>query len=82
MFDHLIDKEVEVIVSTKSDILLEYTGVLCKETEVSLILENAEINPVMLNFQKNIFGGSMNNYKQNVEEIIINKQYVVSCNKK
>ena len=82
MFKDLINNEVLIIVSSRAEFLLEYTGVLCEENENTLKLKNAEINQAMLNFQKNMFGSGIGNYKQNLEEVIINKNYVISCNKK
>ena len=30
---------------------------------------------------KGIFGGNINKYRENVEKVIINKKYIISCNK-
>jgi len=82
MFKDFINEEVIVLVSTKSETVFEYSGILYVENENSIKLKNAEINTVMLNFQKNVFGGGIGNYKQNIDEVIINKEYVISCIKK
>lgn len=36
----------------------------------------------VLNVQKNIFGIGMGVYKQNIEEVILNKNYIIACYKK
>lgn len=82
MFKDLINLEVEIIVSSRAETLLEYSGVLCEENDRFVKLKDVSINFAMLNFQKNIFGGNMNIYKQNIGEVILNKEYVISCNKK
>lgn len=79
MFDNLINKNVTIVVSTKSEMLLEYNGVLVEENESIVKLENVNINNVMLNFQKNIFGGNISVYKENLESVILNKKYIISC---
>ena len=81
MFKELINNEVTVIVSSKTEMLLEYTGILSNEDETTIKLKNVYINIAMLNFQKNFFGSNMGSYKQNIDEVIINKRYIISCNK-
>ena len=81
MFSSFMNKEVVFIISSRNESVLEYRGLLCEESENTVKLKNATINVAMLNFQKNIFGGSIGDYYQNVEEIIINKNYIISCNK-
>ena len=82
MYKDFINEHVNVIVSSRSDNLLEYCGTLLKENEESVFLSNVSISYLMLNFQKGIFGGSINRYKENVEEVIINKKYIISCDNK
>lgn len=82
MYSDLINCEVVVIVSTRAETVFEYKGFLCSETDNTLKLRDAEINIAMLNFQKNFFGGEMGAYKQNIDEVVINKDYIISCNRK
>jgi len=79
MYNELINSEVLVVVSTRADMIFEYTGVLCEETEKTIKLKNVEINHVMLNFQKSVFGSGFSAYKKNIDEVILNKDYVISC---
>lgn len=79
MFKNLIGARVTVIVSSKGDTILEYVGTLISENDDTIELQNADISYLMLNFQKGIFGGNINRYKQNLSKVIINKQYIVSC---
>ena len=79
MYNSFINKEVIIIVSSRTENVLEYCGLLCEETENTVKLRNATINIAMLNFQKNIFGSNIGGYQQNIDEIIINKQYIISC---
>ena len=82
MYSDLINCEVVVIVSTRAETVFEYKGYLDSETDSTLKLRDAEINIAMLNFQKNFFGGEMGAYKRNIDEVVINKDYIISCNRK
>ena len=82
MFNEFINHDVVVIVSARTEGLWEFTGLLSKVDEISIKLKNVEINQAMLNIQKNMFGTGIGTYKQNVEEIILNKHYIVGCYKK
>lgn len=82
MYNSFINNEVVVLVSSRTDQMWEYTGLLSDVDENVLKLKNVEISQAMLNFQKNMFGASVGSYKQNVEEIIVNKKYIIACYKK
>lgn len=81
MYSSLIGEVVTVIVSSRGDNVLEYIGTLKNEDEQSIVLTNVDISYLMLNIQKGIFGGNISKYKDNLEKVIINKRYIVSCNK-
>ena len=78
MYKDLINKDVEVIVSSRGEMLLEYNGVLVDEDETSIKLKNVNISTAMLSFQKSMFG-NMNTYKNDVSEVIVSKKFIVSC---
>lgn len=81
MYSDLIGEKVTIVVSSKGDTMLEYIGTLESETEDTLELKDVDISYLMLNFQKGIFGSNINKYKDNLEKVIINKRYVISCDK-
>ncbi len=81
MFSSFIGEKVTAIISSRGDNLLEYIGTLSSETEDSIVLTNVTISYLMLNFQKGIFGGNINTYKENLDKVVINKRYIISCNK-
>ena len=81
MYKELVNKQVLVIVTSQTEMLLEFRGILVEENEQNLKLKNTSINIAMLNFQKNFFGSNIGNYKKNISEIVINKRYVISCSK-
>lgn len=81
MYSELIGEKVTVVVSSKGDTMLEYIGTLVGESDDSIELEKTDISYLMLNFQKGIFGGNINRYKENLDKVIINKRYIISCNK-
>lgn len=81
MYKDLIGKDVTIVVSSRGDNLLEYTGKLTREDSDTLELENVRITYLTLNFQKGLFGNSMYTYKDNLEKTIISKRYIISCDK-
>lgn len=81
MFKNLIGEKVTVMISSRGDNVLEYYGTLISENEESIELSNVDISIMMLNYQKGLFGSNMNKYKEDVEKVIINKKYIISCNK-
>ena len=81
MFKDLVGEKVTLIISTRADNILEYTGIVLSETEESVLLSNVTISFMMLNFQKGIFGNNMNIYKENIDKVVLNKRYIISCNK-
>jgi len=81
MYKNLIGERVNVVVSSRGDTILEYVGILSNESSDTIELTNTNISYLMLNFQKGIFGSNINKYKENVEKVIINKRYIISCDK-
>ncbi len=80
MYNELIGKRVNVIISSRADNLLEYTGTLVSENNEIIELSNVNISYLILNIQKGIFGDNINKYKENVNKVIVNKKYIISCN--
>lgn len=81
MYKSLVGEKVTVVISSRGNHLLEYIGTLSSESGDTLELTNVNIQYLMLNFQKGMFGGNMNVYKNNIDKVIINKRYIISCNK-
>lgn len=82
MYNEYVNSEVVVIVSSRAEALWEYSGVLSDIDENFLKLKNVEINQMMLTFQKNMFGSALGSYQKNIDEVILNKNYIISCYKK
>jgi len=80
MYNEFIGKRVNVIISSRADNLLEYTGTLVSENNEIIELSNVNISYLILNIQKGIFGDNINRYKENVNKVIVNKKYIISCN--
>lgn len=81
MFKNLIGEKVTVMISSRGDNVLEYYGTLISENEESIELSNVYISIMMLNFQKGIFGSNINKYREDIDNVVINKRYIISCNK-
>lgn len=80
MYSDFIGKKVNIVISSRGDTLLEYVGIVETEDEKTITLSNADISYLMLNFQKGIFGNNMNVYRKELDKVIINKKYIISCN--
>ncbi|MBP5445679.1 MAG: hypothetical protein J6Y28_05870 [Acholeplasmatales bacterium] len=83
MFNSLIGERVTVVVSSKAEILLEYTGNLSSESEDAIELTDVYISYLIADFSP--FSGVPVNktfiYKKELEKVIISKKYTISCNK-
>ena len=78
MFNDFIGQVVTVIVSSRADSLLE--GVLQSENDETIVLSGVNISYLLANIQKGVFGDSATRLKVNLDRVIINKQFIVSCN--
>lgn len=81
MYNEFLNNDVTVFVSPRTEQFLEYKGFLESENEDTITLRNASIKFAMVNFQKNMFGGGISTMAENIERIIINKKYIMSCYK-
>ena len=81
MYKSLIGEKVTIVVSSRGDNLLEYIGTLHSESEDVVELKNVDISYLMQKKKKGIFGGNINKYKENLDSVIINKRYIISCDK-
>lgn len=81
MFKELIGENVTLLISTRADNILEYTGTVLNESDDFVELSNVTISFMMLNFQKGIFGNNMNIYKEDIDKVVLNKRYIISINK-
>ena len=81
MYKDLIGSTVTIVVSSRGNVLLEYTGTITGEDDKNVYLKNVSISYLMLNYQKGFFGDSFSRYKEGLDQVILNKKYIVSCNK-
>lgn len=81
MYEELINSEVLVIVATKSDQFLEYKGLIVSENDECIKLKNVSISFPTVKFQRNVFGEGIASYKSNLDTVIVNKKFIISCNK-
>lgn len=79
MYKDLINEEVTVLVATKGDTVLEYNGTLVSENDNEIELKDATICTMLLNLQRNMFGSNMTKYKEDIDKVVINKKYIISC---
>ena len=79
MYKELINEEVTVLVATKGDVVLEYKGVLTKETDNEIEISNASVGTMLLSLQRSMFGSNMTQYMSDANTAIINKKYIISC---
>lgn len=81
MYKSLIGEKVTLVISSRGDSLLEYIGTLSSESPDELELKDVKISYLMLSFQKGFFGDNISKYKENLDTVVINKRYIISCNK-
>ena len=81
MYKYLIGQVVTIVVSSRGQNLLEYIGTLQSENEEAIVLSGVNISYLMANFQKGIFGEGISKYKENLSTVILNKKYIISCNR-
>ena len=68
MYKELLGKNVTVLVATKGDIVLEYTGTLLSESDTEIELVNASIATMIMNVQRAVFGSNINKYKEDIDK--------------
>ena len=83
MFELLIDCNVIAMVTGKGEAVYVYRGTLVEENEKTIILKNCRIEMSMTASQRNMnfLGSDAFVFQDNVESVIINKEYIMSCNK-
>ena len=79
MYKDLINERVTVLVATKGDVVLEYEGILTEENDTEIVLNDASIATMLMSVQVSMFGKNMTKYREDIDKIIINKKYIISC---
>ena len=79
MYKDLINEKVTVLVATRGDVVLEYEGTLTEENDTEIVLNDASIATMLMSIQVSMFGKNMNKYREDIDKIIINKKYIISC---
>ncbi len=79
MYKDLINEEVTILVATKGDIVLEYNGTLELETDNEIELKDATISTMLMNVQRSVFGSNMTKYREDIDKVVVNKKFIISC---
>lgn len=79
MYKDLINERVTVLVATRGDVVLEYEGTLTEENDTEIVLNDASIATMLMSVQVSMFGKNMTKYREDIDKIIINKKYIISC---
>ena len=77
----LIGEPVFVLATARTGNMLEYYGILEEEDKESVTLKDVTINFGVPNYQTKIISASIVKYKQNLDKVIVYKDYIVSINK-
>lgn len=80
MFKDYMNKQVNVLVASRGDVFLEYFGTVVEENGAILKLKNVNILYAAPQIQRNILGAGMAQFKNNLNEVTINKEYIISVN--
>lgn len=81
MFDFQKGDRVTVIVASKGDNILEYVGTFSMEQSDTIELTDVDISYLLMNIQRGIFGGNASKYAEGIDRVVINKNFIISCNK-
>ncbi len=79
MYKDLINERVTVLVATRGDVVLEYEGTLTEENDTEIVLNDASIATMLMSVQVSVFGKNMNKYREDIDKVVINKKYIISC---
>ena len=79
MYKDLINERVTVLVATRGDVVLEYEGTLTEENDTEIVLNDASIATMLMSVQVSMFGKNMTKYREDIDKIVINKKYIISC---
>ena len=79
MYKDLINEEVTILVATKGDIVLEYNDTLVLETDNEIELKDATISTMLMNVQRSVFGSNMTKYREDIDKVVVNKKFIISC---
>jgi hypothetical protein len=79
MYKDLINERVTVLVATRGDVVLEYEGILTEENDTEIVLNDASIATMLMSIQVSMFGKNMNKYREDIDRVVINKKYIISC---
>ena len=79
MFKSMIGERVTVVVASRGDNLLEYVGFLSSESEDAIELTDVDVAYLAVSIQRAFGAANMGKYKDNLNKVIINKRYVISC---
>ena len=79
MYKDLINEEVTILVATKGDIVLEYNGTLVLEIDNEIELKDATISTMLMNVQRSVFGSNMTKYREDIDKVVVNKKFIISC---
>ena len=79
MYKDLINERVTVLVATRGDVVLEYEGTLTEENDTEIVLNDASIATMLMSVQVSMLGKNMTKYREDIDKIIINKKYIISC---
>ncbi len=81
MFESLIRDKVTVDVTEGGGKLLQYVGILVSESDDAIELSNVDIFYLTKVFINSWSREELQKYKSGLNKVIINKRYVISCDK-
>lgn len=80
MYKDYLNKKVNVLVASRGDVFLEYFGEVVAETEKTLKLVNVTILYAAPQIQRSMLGTGFAEFKKNLNEATINKEYIIGIN--
>ena len=79
MYERFMNNQVSVFVTPKTSTFMEYKGTLVDENEETIVLNNVVIEFAATAAAKSFISGA-SLYKSNIDTVVINKEFIISCN--
>ena len=79
MYKDYLNRNVTVVVTTRSQGAYEVKGLLSNEDAYNITITDARIGlPVGESLKQNgLFNGSFQTYKEHTDKVVINKEYII-----
>lgn len=83
MYSELIGRKVTVIIFVGNEKIMKYDGILASQSEEEILLQDASFEMLIGDYARSLTSSLMGTtnieYMKNIDRVIINKRYIISC---